>query len=495
MPSSRAACQTGCRFASTISWPPRGRPESACGNTARIRSLEEVGGLKPVDSTRDGRIPVLLEAVRILAKAVGSEISIRGNCDQGPFSLACLLRGSEDFLMDLAEEPENPDITRLLEVCHQSHLAVHRAVAAAGAHFTSLGDSFSGPDVISPAMFEQFSRPFEERLVREVAAEGLFTVIHICGDTTRIQESLGAYDFCGFELDYKTNAALAKSTVGKNHVLFGNIDPSGLVARGTADQVRAASLKSGNPEAGSFSMPAAPSRPARRRRTSMRWSAPRTTSAFTSDRWLHAPRGNCIAKPREFSERAAVHPTQATIIRLTRLTDSSLIVHWFTEEHGLIKTVAKGARRPKSPFAGQLDLFFGGEIVFQRAKRGELHALREVSIRHWREGLRRNYSSTLFAAYCCQLLESAVEPEHPEPGLYDLLGRALDHVERNEPGARALRHYERELARLLGISHDQRQAHFSLRDALGSLPSTRGELLERLSKSDDLSSSAEGKQR
>ncbi len=208
-----------------------------------IHSLEELGQLKPVDPARDGRIPVLLEAVRILAKAVGSEISIRGNCDQGPFSLACLLRGNEDFLMDLAEEPDNPDITRLLEICYQSHLAVHRAVAGAGAHFTSLGDSFSGPDVISPAMFEQFSRPFEERLVRDLAADDIFTVIHICGNTTRILESLGAYDFCGFELDYKTDAALAKNTVGKNHVLFGNIDPSGVVARGTAEQVREAASR------------------------------------------------------------------------------------------------------------------------------------------------------------------------------------------------------------------------------------------------------------
>lgn len=173
--------------------------------------------------------------------------------------------------------------------------------------------------------------------------------------------------------------------------------------------------------------------------------------------------------------------TRATIIRLTRLTDSSLIVHWFSEEQGLIKTVAKGARRPKSPFAGQLDLFFEGEITFQPGKRSELHALREVSIRLWREGLRRNYRTTLFAAYCCQLLESAVEPEHPEPGLHDLLNRALDHAEKTEPSMRALHHYERELARLLGISQDERRAHLSLHDVLGGLPVSRDELVERLS--------------
>jgi DNA repair protein RecO (recombination protein O) len=156
----------------------------------------------------------------------------------------------------------------------------------------------------------------------------------------------------------------------------------------------------------------------------------------------------------------------------------------------LVKTVAKGARRAKSPFAGQLDLFFAGEITFQRARRGDLHALREVSIRQWREGLRRSYRATLFAAYCCQLLESAVEPEHPEPGLHDLLSRALDHADKEEPAMRALRHYERELARLLGISHDEREAHLSLSDALGGLPSSRGGLVERLCPGGDLDSSA-----
>jgi DNA repair protein RecO (recombination protein O) len=190
-----------------------------------------------------------------------------------------------------------------------------------------------------------------------------------------------------------------------------------------------------------------------------------------------------------------VQSTRATIIRLTRLTDSSLIVHWFGEEYGLIKTVARGARQPKSAFAGQIDLFFGGEMIFQRAKRGELHSLREVSIDVWREGLRKNYLSALFAGYCCQLLESAVEPEHPEPGLHDLLNRALNHAENAVLGMRALLHYERELARLLGISDDGRRAHLTLREALGGLPVSRDGLVERLGANGDLGSSAGGNSR
>jgi MtaA/CmuA family methyltransferase len=149
-----------------------------------------------------------------------------------------MVRGIEEFLMDLASDPEYPAIGRLLEVCYRSHLAVHRALINAGAHFTSMGDSLGGPDVISPEMFDRFARPFEERLVKDLAADGIFTVIHICGDTSRILGYLEGYDFCGFELDYKTDAVRAKSTAGARHVLFGNIDPSGVIARGSPAFVR-----------------------------------------------------------------------------------------------------------------------------------------------------------------------------------------------------------------------------------------------------------------
>jgi DNA repair protein RecO (recombination protein O) len=184
-----------------------------------------------------------------------------------------------------------------------------------------------------------------------------------------------------------------------------------------------------------------------------------------------------------------VQATLAILVRLTRLTDTSLIVHWFSQDYGLIKTVAKGARRPNSQFAGKLDLFFGGEISFARARRGELHALREVAISEWREGLRRLYSSTLLAAYFSQLLELAVEPEHPEPELYALLHRALDHVANSAASLRALRHFESELARLLGVAHTSRPADLCLLDALGPLPATRRMLLDQLAPAASFSSS------
>lgn len=174
-----------------------------------------------------------------------------------------------------------------------------------------------------------------------------------------------------------------------------------------------------------------------------------------------------------------VFATAAILIRTTRLTETSLIVHWFTEDEGLVKTVAKGALRPKSPFAGKLDLFFSGEIGVARARSGELHILREVSISNWRQGLRRQYGSTLMAGYFCQLIEAAVEPGHADAPLHDLLQRGLDHLDTEEPSLRALLHFEKQLAEILGVSGVE-SGEDALRKHIGWLPSSRRELMARL---------------
>ncbi len=172
--------------------------------------------------------------------------------------------------------------------------------------------------------------------------------------------------------------------------------------------------------------------------------------------------------------------TEAILIRTTRLTDTSLIVSWFTKEEGLVKTMVKGALRPKSPFAGKLDLFFSGEISVARARKGELHILREVSVSDWREGLRRQYMTTLMAGYFCQLVEAVVEPGHSDPELFGILKRALDYLVNEEPTMRAMLYFEKRLAEILGISGGGGSPEADLRSHIGTIPATRSQLVDRL---------------
>ena len=172
--------------------------------------------------------------------------------------------------------------------------------------------------------------------------------------------------------------------------------------------------------------------------------------------------------------------TAAILLRKIKLTETSLIVTWFTEKDGKIKTVARGARRLRSPFAGQLDLFFTAEISLARSTRGDLHTLREVAVRDVREGLRQVYARTQLAAYFVELVELTTEFDHPAPEIYDLLRRGLDYLQDKAPGRRALLHFELQLSRALGLTGehntdaDPAQAIGRL---AGQLPKDRSRLL------------------
>jgi len=171
--------------------------------------------------------------------------------------------------------------------------------------------------------------------------------------------------------------------------------------------------------------------------------------------------------------------TAALLLRRTKFSDTSLIITWLTRDHGKIKTIAKGALRPKSPFAGTLDLFFETEIAFVRSSRSEIHTLRETALRNPFEGLRKEYARVELAAYFVELLELLTEPEHPVPELFDLLHRALAYLEGAVPERRVLLHFENELARLLGI-HDEGNAHTALARTCHQMPESRRRLMEKL---------------
>src|SRR6187397_421872 len=94
--------------------------------------------------------------------------------------------------------------------------------------------------------------------------------------------------------------------------------------------------------------------------------------------------GSCVTLWR-------VESTEAILLRKRKFSDTSLIVSWCTESLGCIQTVAKGARRAKSPFAGKLDLFFEAEIQIAPSHKSNLHTLTEVALRKTFGGIRTDY--------------------------------------------------------------------------------------------------------
>ena len=109
------------------------------------------------------------------------------------------------------------------------------------------------------------------------------------------------------------------------------------------------------------------------------------------------------------------------VMRTRPLTETSLIVHWLTPHLGRVATVAKGARRAKSPFAGKLDLFYAADFSFQRSRSSDLHHLREVKLRELHGAIREDMAKLQQAAYAAAFIEQATETESPLPEVFGLV--------------------------------------------------------------------------
>jgi DNA repair protein RecO (recombination protein O) len=172
-----------------------------------------------------------------------------------------------------------------------------------------------------------------------------------------------------------------------------------------------------------------------------------------------------------------VESARGIVIRTRKLTESSLIVTWCSEEWGVLKTVAKGARKARSSFAGQLDLFVEGELMWYRSRVSDLHTLKELRVTSVRQPLRTSYGRTVTAAYLGELVERAVESESAVPEVFDLLRRALDFLAEGGELHRALPFFEKELAGFLGLGRGRGYAG-RLEDVLsGGFPRSRSEVL------------------
>jgi uroporphyrinogen decarboxylase len=211
--------------------------EPAIAHGTRLRDLGEVDDLPPVDVGADPRVQVWLEAARRLVRHFGDEVFVRGNCDQAPYSLASMMRGSAEWMMDLTD-PENEERAKtLLDHCASASLQLVRLMAGTGVHMVSHGDSPAGPSLVSPRMYRQFALPWEKRLVEEAHRLGLPSVMHICGRTEPILDDMLAMGADGLDLDYQTDARVAHDKMKERAVFIGNLDPSEVIGRSTPAQV------------------------------------------------------------------------------------------------------------------------------------------------------------------------------------------------------------------------------------------------------------------
>jgi DNA repair protein RecO (recombination protein O) len=160
--------------------------------------------------------------------------------------------------------------------------------------------------------------------------------------------------------------------------------------------------------------------------------------------------------------------------------NTSLIVRCLSQQAGRLTFMAKGATRPKGPFTGMLDLFYLADFLYQPARTGEMHTLREVKLVEAHLGLRRSYANLLAAQYFAALIETVTESATPVEEEFKLFAKALAYLCETDISRRAVDRFEQRLLTLAGVAradHDLPRAFHALHH---QVPSLRDDLLKQI---------------
>jgi uroporphyrinogen decarboxylase len=221
-----------------VAFPFGDQPMSGTGRP-RVRTAADIERIPPPDPGSQGRWPIMLDALRRIVAAVGRDVFIVACFDQYPFSLACALMGIERAMTSLIDD--RPMIEALMERCIEYAAAYASALANAGADMLSGGDSPAG--LIGPRLYREAAMPFERRLIARLKSRTSMPVsLHICGDATPLLSDMASTGADVLELDHRVEPAAACRILGPNVAVWGNLDPVGLLAQGTPEQVRRATL-------------------------------------------------------------------------------------------------------------------------------------------------------------------------------------------------------------------------------------------------------------
>jgi MtaA/CmuA family methyltransferase len=230
---------TAQAMGAAVDFPGDDQPMAGTG-APRIRRAADVDAIPPPDPASQGRWPLMLEALRRVRQALPDDVCIAACFDQYPFSLACALMGVDNAMLALMDD--RPLLTAAMERGLEYALAYGRALAGAGADLLSGGDSPAG--LIGTPLYREVARPFERRLVEGLkSSTGRPVSLHICGNATPLLASMASTGADVLELDHPVDPAEACRIVGPDVGLWGNLDPVGVLARGTPESVRRATRR------------------------------------------------------------------------------------------------------------------------------------------------------------------------------------------------------------------------------------------------------------
>jgi DNA repair protein RecO (recombination protein O) len=142
--------------------------------------------------------------------------------------------------------------------------------------------------------------------------------------------------------------------------------------------------------------------------------------------------------------------TLAIVLRVVEFSETSCVVTLYSRDFGKIGALAKGARRPKSPFESALDLLSVCRIVFLHKSSDALDLLTEAKLERRFKAARKDLSRLYAGYYVAELLDALTDADDPHPDLFETADRTLAALDGEAELAPLVLRFELVALRVLG---------------------------------------------
>jgi MtaA/CmuA family methyltransferase len=205
---------------------------------AALTEKSRLKSFKIPDPLGGGRMHDRIKAIEILQKEFAGEVPIVGWVE-GPLALAQELRGLNRIMTDFVDDPVF--VKDLMDF--SAEVAVVYAAAQIQAGADTIGMSDAAASMIGPRYYGEFLYPRQRRVVESIR-QGYPDVIvrlHMCGQTDALIPQMRELPVHIFELDFPTDLAAARSRLGSDRVILGNVSTITDLLEGTPERVYEAS--------------------------------------------------------------------------------------------------------------------------------------------------------------------------------------------------------------------------------------------------------------
>ncbi len=126
---------------------------------------------------------------------------------------------------------------------------------------------------------------------------------------------------------------------------------------------------------------------------------------------------------------------QAIVLRTWDFSETSQTVSLLTRDHGIVRALAKGSRRPRSAFDGGLEILTRGHIAAIVKPTAELATLTEWGLAEIFPHLRTSLTAHRAAFLIVDLVHHLFQPNDPHPRLFDAALDALRALAHDAPSS------------------------------------------------------------